>query len=74
MPVMTIVLLLFPTLYSKRGIFTHSPLLWVFHPISFHCYHVHLPCFKINLISVDNSLIIFSLRSKVLVERSQCLD
>ena len=26
----TIVLLLFPTLYGKRGIFTRSPLLWVF--------------------------------------------
>ena len=42
--VVTIVPLLFPTLYGKRGIFTHSPLLWVFDPLSFHCYHVHLPC------------------------------
>ena len=38
--VMTIVSLLFPTLYGKRGIFTRSPLLWVCHPLSFCCYHV----------------------------------
>ena len=37
--------LLFPTLYGKRGIFTCSPLLWVFDPFSFHCYCVCLPCF-----------------------------
>ena len=42
---MTIVRLLFPTLFGKRGIFTRSPLLWVFDPLSFHCYHVFLPCF-----------------------------
>ena len=29
--------------------------------------------YKINLISVDNSLVIYSLGSKVLVERNQCL-
>ena len=83
--VVTIVPLLFPTLYIKSGIFTSSLSLWVFHPLSFHCYHVHLPCFiisvdlyillwyKINLISVKNSLITYGLRSKVLVERSQRL-
>ena len=45
--VVTIVPLLFPTLYGKRGIFARSPLLWVFKTLSFHCYHVHLPCFSL---------------------------
>ena len=42
---MTIVIvpLLLPTLFGKRGIFTRSPLLWVFETLSFLCYHVHLP-------------------------------
>ena len=38
-----IVLLLLPTLFGKRGIFTRSPLLWEFETLSFLCYHVHLP-------------------------------
>ena len=51
-------------------------------PVKFSCYFVfkhncrfvHSKLwYKINLTSVDNSLIIYSLRSKVLVERSQCL-
>ena len=33
--VVTIVPLLFPTLYSKRGIFTRSPCLWALCPPSF---------------------------------------
>ena len=28
---------------GKRGIFTRSPLLWVFETLSFICYHVDLP-------------------------------
>ena len=35
--------LLLPTLFGKRGIFTRSPLPWVFETFSFHCYHVCLP-------------------------------
>ena len=52
--VMTIIPLLVPTLYGKRGIFTRSPLLWVFYALSFHCYHVHLRCLILltDLISV----------------------
>ena len=41
-----IVLLPLPTLYGKRGIFTRSPLLYVFETLSLHCYHVHLPFFN----------------------------
>ena len=29
--------------FGKRGIFTRSPLLWVFETLSFICYHVDLP-------------------------------
>ena len=29
--------------FGKRGIFTRSPLLWVFETLSFLCYHVDLP-------------------------------
>ena len=45
--VVTIVIvpLLLPTLFGKRGTFTHSPLPWVVETFSFHCYRVHLPCF-----------------------------
>ena len=43
--VVTIVLLLFPPLYSKRGIITRSPCSWVRCPTSFICYHVCLPRF-----------------------------
>ena len=39
-PVVTIVPLLFHTLFGKRGIFTRSPLPWVFCPLSFSYYHV----------------------------------
>ena len=40
--VMTIVPLLFPTLFGRRGIFTCSPWSWVFCPLSFIHYHVLL--------------------------------
>ena len=40
-----IVPLLLPYLFGKSGIFTRSPLPWVFETFLFHCYHVHLPCF-----------------------------
>ena len=43
--VVTIVPLLFPTLYGKRGIFTRSSCSWVLCPPSFICYHVCLPRF-----------------------------
>ena len=51
--VVTIVIvpLLLPTLFGKRGTFTHSPLPWVVETFSFHCYRVYLPCF-ISLNSV----------------------
>ena len=29
--------------FGKRGIFTRSPLMWVFKTLSFICYHVDLP-------------------------------
>ena len=47
MGVVTIVIvpLLLPYLFGKSGIFTRSPLPWVFETFLFHCYHVHLPCF-----------------------------
>ena len=61
--VVTIVLLLLLTLFGKRGIFTCSPL-------SLCTFYIW---YKINLISFDNSLIIYSFRSKVLLRRNQCL-
>ena len=68
--VVTIVPLIFPTLYSKRGIFTRSPLLWL---VALLCSNISVDLYillwyQINLISVDNALIIYSLRSKVLVK------
>ena len=53
MGVVTIVPLLFPTLFGKRVIFTCSPLLWVFVPLSFHCYHVCLPKLSVNDVIVS---------------------
>ena len=38
--VVTLVSLLFPTLFGKWSIFTCSPWLWVFCPLSFFHYHV----------------------------------
>ena len=62
--VVTIIPLLFPTLYGKRDIFTRSPLLWVFYALSFNCYHVHLRCLwylcTCNRLSVAMSLFYIS--------------
>ena len=38
-----IVLLLLPTLFGKRGIFTRSPLPWVFETLSFSLLSCYLP-------------------------------
>ena len=43
MVVMTLVPLLLLTLLCKRGVFTHSPLPWVFCPLPFLFYQLHLP-------------------------------
>ena len=63
--VMTIVIvpLLLPTLFGKRGIFTRSPLLWVFETLSFLCYHVHLPCFII----LTGSIFVYQLSIAILL-------
>ena len=60
----------FSLLCSAKGVFSPvSPYCGYFHPLSFSYYHVvYLVC-KINLISFDNSLIIYKFRSRVLVER-----
>ena len=42
--VVTIVPLLFPTLYGKRVFFTYSPWSWVLCPLSFSYYNYCLPC------------------------------
>ena len=49
-----IVPLLLPTLFGKRGIFTRSPLLWVFQTFSFYCYRVYLPCFILLTLQQEN--------------------
>ena len=55
--VVTIVPLLFPTLYGKRCIFTRSPCSWVLCPSSFICYHVCLPRFAfLSVIGAESPL------------------
>ena len=53
-----IALLLLPTLFGKRGIFTRSPLLWVFETLSFLCYHAYLPYnhITVNLEIIHHSI------------------
>ena len=75
--VVTIVLLLFPTLFGKR-VFSPFPLLWVIlSPLIFILSLLFTLFHHLNrsyiLISFDNPLIIYVFRSKVLVRRNQCL-
>ena len=49
---------LLPTLFGNRGIFTHSPLLWVFETFSFCCYHIINSNFHGNINSLCQSAVI----------------